>query len=116
MPAGTGVSGRESDGDGRFFCGGGDSPRLHQLLARAERHGARLLVGRFRLHETHGRTLGRLNDRLGVGGVVLLPLQERLDVMRRDQPVLVTAAGYFSCPVVRAGASLHSHEAAAAPP
>jgi hypothetical protein len=25
MPAGTGVSGLESDGDERFFCGGGNS-------------------------------------------------------------------------------------------
>jgi glutamine cyclotransferase len=31
MPAGTGVSGLESDGDGRFFCGGGDGPIVRSI-------------------------------------------------------------------------------------
>jgi hypothetical protein len=31
MPAGIGVSGRESDGAGRFFCGGGDSGKVRAV-------------------------------------------------------------------------------------
>ncbi|WP_411032716.1 glutamine cyclotransferase [Shinella sp. BYT-45] len=32
MPAGTGVSGLESDGAGRFFCGGGRSGKIRAVL------------------------------------------------------------------------------------
>ncbi|EPO8006693.1 glutamine cyclotransferase, partial [Pseudomonas aeruginosa] len=32
MPPGTGVSGLESDGDARFFCGGGSSGTLRVVL------------------------------------------------------------------------------------
>lgn len=35
MPAGTGVSGLESDGDARFFCGGGSSGKL-RVVRRPE--------------------------------------------------------------------------------
>jgi glutamine cyclotransferase len=31
MPAGIGVSGLESDGGDRFFCGGGDSPKVRSI-------------------------------------------------------------------------------------
>jgi hypothetical protein len=31
MPAGIGVSGLESDGGDRFFCGGGDSPMVRLI-------------------------------------------------------------------------------------
>jgi glutamine cyclotransferase len=31
MPAGTGVSGLESDGGDRFFCGGGDNPMVRSI-------------------------------------------------------------------------------------
>jgi glutamine cyclotransferase len=31
MPPGTGVSGLESDGGDRFFCGGGDSPKVRSI-------------------------------------------------------------------------------------
>jgi glutamine cyclotransferase len=31
MPAGTGVSGLESDGGDRFFCGGGNSGKLRAI-------------------------------------------------------------------------------------
>jgi len=40
---------------------------LHQLP---------LLLGRFDLHETHRRAPNRLADRLGVGGIVLVTLDE----------------------------------------
>jgi len=31
MPEGTGISGLESDGDGRFWCGGGPSGKLRAV-------------------------------------------------------------------------------------
>ncbi|MCY1556873.1 hypothetical protein D9M68_936700 [compost metagenome] len=37
MPAGTGVSGLESDGGDRFFCGGGSSGKVRAV--RRPRHG-----------------------------------------------------------------------------
>lgn len=57
---------------------------LHKLLTCPKRDGARLLFRRFRLYEPHGRPQRCLDDCLSVGGVILLPLDERLDVMRRD--------------------------------
>src|SRR3954464_105882 len=44
------------------------------------------VVYRVGSHEAHGRALSGLADRLGICGIVLLPLDERLDVRRRDQP------------------------------
>jgi hypothetical protein len=37
MPAGTGVSGLESDGKDRFFCGGGSSGKV-RVVRRPKRH------------------------------------------------------------------------------
>jgi glutamine cyclotransferase len=31
MPSGVGISGLESDGDGRFFCGGGNSGKVRAI-------------------------------------------------------------------------------------
>jgi hypothetical protein len=39
------------------------------------------------------------------------PLDERLDVVRRDQPDFMSVPGHFPCPVMRAGAGLHRHQA-----
>ena len=36
MPPGTGVSGLESDGGARFFCGGGSSGKLRVVLRKAD--------------------------------------------------------------------------------
>ena len=36
MPSGTGVSGLESDGGGRFFCGGGDSGEVRAIRRPGE--------------------------------------------------------------------------------
>src|SRR3954462_2460372 len=43
---------------------------------------------------------------------VLLPLDERLHVSRRDQPHLVPQLGDLACPVVGARARLHGHKTA----
>jgi hypothetical protein len=61
----------------------------HQQIAASEHHRCRLLLLCFYRHEPHARTLSRLADRFGIGGIVLLALHERLDVSRRDQPHLV---------------------------
>jgi glutamine cyclotransferase len=45
MPAGVGVSGLESDGGDRFFCGGGKSGKL-RAVRRPGRGGVRSLVSR----------------------------------------------------------------------
>ncbi len=83
-----------------------------QQIARPEDHGRGLL--RLALHgdEPHGRALGGLADRLGIGHVVLLPLDERLHVGRRDQPHLVAELADRASPVVRARAGLHGDKAA----
>jgi hypothetical protein len=60
-----------------------------QEIAGAEDHGGALSLGALGGDEPHRGPLGRLADRLRVGHVVLLPLHERLDVGRRDQPHLM---------------------------
>ena len=74
----------------------GLSALLHELLAGPERNRPGLLLCRFRLDEPHRRPQRRLDNRLG--GVVLLPFQERLDVMRRDQPDVMPRAAPFPAP------------------
>ncbi len=61
-------------------------PLAYREIARPEHHAAGLLLFVLHRREAHARPLRRLADRLGVGRVVLLPLDERLDVGRRDQP------------------------------
>ena len=57
----------------------------HQQVPRAEHDGCGLLVRALEGHKAHGRALGGLADRLGIRHVVLLSLDERLHVSRRDQ-------------------------------
>lgn len=85
------------------------SALFYELLARAKCDCACLLVGRLRLDEPHGRPQRRLDDGLGIGRVVLLALEERLDVVRRDQPDLMTLLLHLPRPVMGAGARLHRH-------
>jgi len=82
---------------------------LHELFPCPERDGPRLLVGGLRLHEPHGRPHRCFNNGLGIGGVILLALDERLDVVRRDQPNLMALLHHLPRPMVGAGASLHHH-------
>jgi hypothetical protein len=85
-------------------------PLAHQQIARAMQHQPALLLGRFDLHETHGRTPDRLADRLGVGGIVLVALDVGLHVLRRHQPNLVTELRQLARPIVCRGAGLHADE------
>ena len=61
-------------------------PLPDQQLTDAEHHGSPLGLFALHGHEAHRRAHGRFADRLGIGSIVLLPLHERSDVGRRDQP------------------------------
>lgn len=62
-------------------------------------------------HEPHRRTLGGLADRLGIGGIVLLALDERLDLGGWDQPHLMAQFADLAAPEVGAAAGFHRHDA-----
>ena len=86
-------------------------PLAHQQIARPMQHQLALLLGRFDLHKTHGRTSYRLADRLGVGGIVLVALDVGLHVLRRHQPHLVAKLREFTRPIMGRGAGLHADKA-----
>ena len=86
-------------------------PLPHQKIARSMQHQPALLLGRFDLHETHGRPPHRLADRLGVGGIVLVALDVGLHVLRRHQPHLVAKLREFTRPIMGRGAGLHADKA-----
>src|SRR4051812_40494394 len=94
---------------------GGDHPELGQVTAervdglcaltneqvpRAEHNGCGLLVRALEGHEAHSGALSRLADRLGIGRVVLLSLDERLDVRRCDEADRVAELGDLTPPTV----------------
>jgi hypothetical protein len=54
--------------------------------------------------------LRRFADRLGIRHVILLPLDEGLDVSRRDQPHCVAQLAKLPRPVVRPAAGLQRHQ------
>jgi hypothetical protein len=86
-------------------------PLPHQEIARPEHESCGLGLLAFGSHEAHGRALGGLADRLGIGGIVLLPLDERLDVRRRDQPDSMPEHANLARPMMGAAAGLHSNGA-----
>ena len=67
-------------------------------MARAVEHQAALLLGRLGLHEPHVCPGDRLADGLGVGGIVLLPLDVGLHVGRRHQAHRMTKSLQFARP------------------
>ena len=82
-----------------------------QHFPGAEQHGARLLIGRFDSDRPHRRPLRRLNDRFRVGRVVLLTLDERLHIDRRNEPHLMPLGDEEPAPIVGCRASFHRHNA-----
>ena len=84
----------------------------HQQIAGPEHDGRCLLGLALDGDEAHGRALGRFADRFGICGIVLLPLDERLHVSRRNQPHLVPQLGDLTCPVMSARARLHGDKTA----
>src|SRR5215217_3212935 len=105
---------------------GGDHPELGQVTAervdglgalanqqvsRAKHNGCGLRLLTFHSHEAHGGALSGLADRLRIGHVILLPLDERLHVRRRDEADRVAELSDLTPPVVGARASLQGHRA-----
>jgi len=86
-------------------------PLFHELLARAKCDCPRLLVRGFRRDEAHGRTLCGTDNRIGVICIILLSLDERLHVVRHDQPNLMSIPCQFHRPVARAGTRVHRDHA-----
>src|SRR4051794_21415285 len=83
----------------------------NQQVSRAEHNGCGLRLLTFHGHEAHGGPLGGLADRLSIGHVVLLALDERLHVRRRDQLHRVAELGDLAAPIMRAATGLHGHRA-----
>jgi hypothetical protein len=68
------------------------------------------LLDRLQWHEPHRRPLDGLANRLGIQQIVLVRLDERLHVLRRNQPHVVSLRDQNPSEVVRAAAGLHPHE------
>jgi hypothetical protein len=84
-------------------------PLPHQEIPRPEHESGGLGLLAFGRHEAHGRALGRFTDRLRIGGIVLLALDEGLHVSRWDQPHGMTELADLARPVMGAAAGLHGH-------
>src|SRR4051794_38593602 len=105
---------------------GGDHPELGQVTAeridglgalanqkipRAKHNGCGLLVRALEGHKPHGRALGGLADRFGIGHVVLLALDKGLHVSGRDQLHRVAELGNLAAPKVSAATCFQGHRA-----
>src|SRR5262249_8553582 len=84
----------------------------HQEIAGSKHDAIRLLLFGLDRNEAHARPLGRFTDGLCIGGIVLLPLDERLDVGGRDQAHMMAQLRDLTRPVVRTGTGLHRNDAA----
>ena len=108
---------------------GGDNPMLrqmaaqcvdqlgslpHQQVARPKDHRSRLLLFRLHRHKAHRWPGGRLGDRFGVSGVVLLAAHKRLDVNRWNEPHVVPETADGPSPLMRRRARFHRHDGRAA--
>src|SRR5215469_1103687 len=83
----------------------------HQEIAGSEHDAVRLLLFGLDRNKAHARPLGGFTDGLCIGGIVLLPLDERLDVGRRDQAHMMAQLSDLTRPVVRTGTGFHRHDA-----
>src|ERR1700740_2624762 len=87
----------------------------HQKIPGPEYDAVRLLRLVLDGHKAHARPLCDLTDCLGISRIILLPLHERLDVGRRDQPHCVAQLADLSPPIVRSCASFHRDNAGRLP-
>src|ERR1700722_19375418 len=83
----------------------------HQEITGSKHDAVRLLLFGLDRNEAHARPLGRFTDGLCIGGIVLLPLDERLDVGRRDQAHMMAQLSDLTRPVMRTGTRFHRDDA-----
>src|SRR5215813_13383309 len=83
----------------------------HQEIASAKHDAVCLLLFGLDWNEAHARPLRRFTDGLCIGGIVLLPLDEPLDVDRRDQAHLMAQLSDLARPLVRTGTGFHRYHA-----
>jgi len=81
--------------------------RRWQQLANPEDY--RRALGLFTLHrhKTHSRAHRRFTDCFGIGSIIFLALDERLDVGRRDQPNVMAQLADFARPEVSTATRFH---------
>lgn len=84
------------------------SALIDQLFAGAKHNRPGLLL--LALGEAHRWPLRRLDDRLRIRCVVLMPLDERFDIARGNQFRLMAKPGHLARPVVGTAARLHRHD------
>lgn len=84
---------------------------MDQSFPAAEHGRAGLLLNRLALHKAHFWLPGRDYDRLGIGSVVFLALDERARVLWHDQLYLVAKHLHCARPMVRAAAGLKDDQA-----
>jgi hypothetical protein len=82
-----------------------------EKMARAMEHQAALLLRCLGWHKPHIGSGDCLADRLGIGGVVLVPLHVRLNVGWRHQLHGVAQCLELARPVMRRGATLDADQA-----
>jgi hypothetical protein len=70
------------------------------------------LLRRLDRHEVHGRPLHSFCNGLGIPVVVLVPLEEWLHVLRRDQANVVSKRGELAGDVMRSRTCFHADQAA----
>src|SRR5688572_28972014 len=80
-------------------------------MAGAMEHQAALLFGRLGRDESHVRPSDRLADCLGIGGVVLLPLDVGLHISRRHQANSMAERLELARPVMRRRTGLDTNQA-----
>ena len=76
------------------------SSLAHQHFAMFEDDAVGLLVDRLDHDHAHGGTRRRLTDCLGIIAVILGSLDERLDVLRRDETNLMAQSAQQAAPMV----------------
>ncbi|MGY4408147.1 hypothetical protein ACVIYL_008950 [Bradyrhizobium sp. USDA 3315] len=74
----------------------------HHEVARPKYDRGSLLLPALEGNKAHRRSLGRLTDRLGISGVVLLPPHRRLHISWRKEANRVTELADLARPMMRA--------------
>lgn len=100
---------------GRASQPGRGSALMNQPLPVAEHRRMGLLLDRFGRHEVHLGLAGCDQDRLGIGSIILLVLQKRAHMLRRDQLYLLPKRFHLSHPIMCATAGFEDDRAGSLP-